>query len=322
MFAEQVENEIISAARSAGVEPAALLAVAEVESDGQVFARIGGRNEPLIRFEGHYFHRLLGEEKRDAALHAGLASQHAGGVPNPRAQEGRWKLLNRAAMIDRQAAWRSTSWGIGQVMGDHWEWLGYKSVDALVAEARSGAAGQVALMLRFIEKSGMRDLLNAHDWERFALRYNGPAYERNNYHGKMAAAYRRHACVPARAIAAPLKRGASGAEVVNLQEALTRAGFQVSSDGRFGWATETALRAFQQEAGLTVDGIAGPATFSQLQAMFHLERKSRFSFAHSMMWMPVVSAAHRTTASHGQAGVPLIDALNRLKPDFAERDRP
>jgi len=285
MFSDQVKKEIISTARTAGVEPAALLAVAEVESGGQVFARVQNRNEPLIRFEGHYFHRLLAEEKRAVALRAGLASPSAGGVPNPRTQEGRWKLLNRAAMIDRQAAWRSTSWGLGQVMGDHFQWLGYKSVDALVEEARAGASGQVRLMLRFIEKSGMRDLLNNHQWERFALRYNGPSYERNNYHERMATAYRRYAGDAVLTISSLLRRGSSGDGVVRLQQTLTAAGFAVNADGQFGFATDAAVRAFQQKAGLTEDGIVGAATLAKLSAAPKLERKSRFSFTDPFMWM-------------------------------------
>ncbi|WP_369294350.1 N-acetylmuramidase domain-containing protein, partial [Klebsiella pneumoniae] len=57
MFSKHTADAIEKAAREFGLEPKALLAIAEVESAGQVFARIDGRNEPLIRFEGHYFDR-------------------------------------------------------------------------------------------------------------------------------------------------------------------------------------------------------------------------------------------------------------------------
>ena len=40
-------------------------------------------------------------------------------------------------------------------MGAHWAWLGFADVDALVAEARSGAAGQARLMARYIKKAGL-----------------------------------------------------------------------------------------------------------------------------------------------------------------------
>lgn len=209
MFDEPTSAEIRSAAGALGLEPAALLAVAEVESGGKATALIEGRPEPLIRFEGHYFDRRLSGDKQVQARAAGLASPIAGAVPNPKTQAGRWQLLKRAAAIDRVAAHESVSWGIGQVMGAHWVWLGYASIDALVEEARSGAAGQVRLMARYIEKAGLAKALAEHDWDGFARGYNGPRYKRYKYHTRLAAAYARHAKVgPAaksvRAVSAPL----------------------------------------------------------------------------------------------------------------------
>ena len=59
MFDRAAQRAIARTAGELGVEPAALLAVAEVESGGRAHARVNGRDEPLIRFEGHYFHRRL-----------------------------------------------------------------------------------------------------------------------------------------------------------------------------------------------------------------------------------------------------------------------
>ena len=126
MFTQETISEITAVAREIGIEPAALLAVAEVESGGKAFASVDGRLEPLIRFEGHYFDRRLTPAKREAARREGLASPLAGAVINPRMQAARWKLLARAAAIDRKAALESVSWGLGQVMGAHWAWLGYR----------------------------------------------------------------------------------------------------------------------------------------------------------------------------------------------------
>jgi hypothetical protein len=191
MFEEETIEEIIIAAGVAGVEAAALLAVAEVESGGQATVRVKDRDEPLIRFEGHYFHQRLKGTKLAEAKRQGLAAPKAGAVKNPRSQTERWRLLERAMEIDRAAALESTSWGLGQVMGAHWEWLGYESVEALVAEARGSVAGQIRLMLRFIEESDLEDELNAHDWPTFARRYNGPAYRKYGYDRKMAEAWER-----------------------------------------------------------------------------------------------------------------------------------
>ena len=203
MFSTEVRREIETFAKVAGWEAAALLAVAEVESGGQPFVIVDGRKEPLIRFEGHYFHRRLSGIKRDDAVKAGLAAPKAGLVRNPRTQADRWKMLRRAAEIDIKAAYESTSWGVGQVMGAHWQWLGYGSVDELVNDARRGVYGQVKLMVRFIHKAGLGATMARHDWAAFAHGYNGPGYAKGGYHTKLADAYKRYRNLPPLTAEAP-----------------------------------------------------------------------------------------------------------------------
>ena len=264
-FSDETLHVIERVARDRGIEPAALKAVAEVESGGRAFAMIGGRKEPLIRFEGHYFDRLVADGKRAAARKAGLASPRAGAIANPRRQADRWRLLGRAARIDRDAALQSVSWGIGQVMGAHWKRLGYDSPAALARQARSGVEGQVRLMLRFIDVNRLTALLHARDWAGFARRYNGPAYARNRYDVRLAAAYARHRGAPGATVprARPrrsgdgLRRGDRGEHVRTMQRMLTTAGYPLRADGAFGPRTEAALRAFQARHGLAVDGIYG-----------------------------------------------------------------
>ena len=193
MFKAQVMQAIEAAAKEAGLEPAALAAVVHIESGGRAHAVIEGRAEPLIRFEGHYFDRRLSGAKLEQARREGFAAPQAGKIANPASQAARWKLLAQAASIDRTAAYESVSWGVGQVMGAHWAWLGYGSVDALAAEARSGVAGQLRLMTRFIAKAGLANALKTHDWPAFARGYNGPAFARNGYDVKLAKAHARYA---------------------------------------------------------------------------------------------------------------------------------
>ncbi len=193
MFAPQVEAAIIQLAKNADIDPAALLAIAEVESGGKASVRIDDRDEPLIRFEGHYFDRRLTGLKRAQARAASFADPRAGAIRNPSSQAERWKMLRRAAAIDHQAAHESVSWGLGQVMGGHWRWLAFASVDALVAECRESVAGQVKLMLRYCDKAGLKPAIRTRNWAAFAKGYNGPAYATNRYDQKLAAAYARHA---------------------------------------------------------------------------------------------------------------------------------
>ena len=64
-----------------------------------------------------------------------------------------------------------------------------------------------------------------------------------------------------------LRRGLTGADVRALQADLITLGYscgKYGADGEFGRATESALKAFQRDNGLTVDGIAGKNTYAML----------------------------------------------------------
>ncbi|MCT7375474.1 N-acetylmuramidase domain-containing protein [Chelativorans salis] len=267
MFDEATVRAVERIAARTKTEPAAWLAVAEVESAGRVFAVVGGKHEPLIRFEGHYFDRRLTGEKRDRARREGLAHPNAGAVKNPAGQAARWRLLARAMEIDAEAALESTSWGLGQVMGAHWQWLGFKTVKGLVGLARKDAAGQIELMARYVEKAGLVDELQRKDFSAFARGYNGPGFAKHGYHTKMARAYERlSGAKPVSAATGMLRMGSKGARVLELQVLLRRAGHAVEVDGDYGPATKDAVMAFQRAGGLAVDGVAGPETMRALQA--------------------------------------------------------
>lgn len=62
-----------------------------------------------------------------------------------------------------------------------------------------------------------------------------------------------------------IQHGAVGQDVIELQARLQYVGFYNGKiDGVFGWGTYWALRNFQYEFGLTIDGIAGPTTKQKL----------------------------------------------------------
>ena len=63
-----------------------------------------------------------------------------------------------------------------------------------------------------------------------------------------------------------LKRGDSGYAVKHLQELLVKAYLMDAKDvdGKFGSKTEAAVKHFQSEAGLKVDGKCGANTFAAL----------------------------------------------------------
>ena len=64
-----------------------------------------------------------------------------------------------------------------------------------------------------------------------------------------------------------LKKGAKGEQVKTLQRLLLALGYDLGgygADGSFGGATDRAVRAFQKDNGLAVDGSVGKATWTKL----------------------------------------------------------
>ena len=59
-----------------------------------------------------------------------------------------------------------------------------------------------------------------------------------------------------------LKKGSTGQAVRELQMALNALGYNTGAvDGQFGGQTESAVKNFQQDRGITADGIVGPLTW-------------------------------------------------------------
>ena len=68
--------------------------------------------------------------------------------------------------------------------------------------------------------------------------------------------------------AAPLRKGATGGAVWELQAFLRLQGYSVGPiDGKFGNFTSQAVRAFQEAHDLVVDGVAGTATRAAIRTM-------------------------------------------------------
>ncbi|MCJ8282261.1 MAG: peptidoglycan-binding protein [Rivularia sp. ALOHA_DT_140] len=63
-----------------------------------------------------------------------------------------------------------------------------------------------------------------------------------------------------------LSIGMNGSEVERLQKDLSVKGYQVDVDGNFDESTENAVKAFQKDNGLTVDGVVGAETGQKLGA--------------------------------------------------------
>lgn len=189
---EKLTNEMIAdIARKNQIDPAALLAVKEVESNGGGFLPNG---KPKILFEGHIFYRLLAQSVNAASLNQ-LCKQYPN-IVYPTWNRSKYfggdreyiRLAN-ALSINHAAALKSASWGMFQIMGMNYAQCGCKDVDEFVGKMRSSEEDQLMLTIRFLKNNHLCSALNTHNWASFARSYNGPSYAANKYDIKLAQAY-------------------------------------------------------------------------------------------------------------------------------------
>jgi len=179
------------AAERLDVPLAAIRAVNEVESRGTGFLEDG---RPVILFERHIMYRQLNERRVDADALAkvspGIINPVRGGYLGSTAEHGRF---NQAQKIHRECAIESCSWGLFQVMGFHWQPLGYRSADEFAALMARSEADHLDAFIRFIEaEPALLKALRAGKWAAFAAGYNGAAYKENLYDVKLARAFERY----------------------------------------------------------------------------------------------------------------------------------
>lgn len=185
------QKDMQAAADDLGVPVAAVMAVSSVESAGTGFDEHG---RPRILFERHVFRRRLAaagmpeaEIKLLEVKHPNLINKQPGGYQGNRLEHQR---LDAACRIHREAALESASWGLYQIMGFHWEHLGYPSVTDFSVQMRSNEATQLDAFARFIKADkNLHKALKDQKWANFAKRYNGPSYAQNLYDVKIARAF-------------------------------------------------------------------------------------------------------------------------------------
>lgn len=116
------------------------------------------------------------------------------------------------------------------------------------------------------------------------------------------------------------KYGSTGSEVKTLQQKLKDLGFYNGDvDGIFGTQTQTAVRNFQRSVGITVDGIAGPATLLYLGLDTGTSSPStQYSSSDVQLLAKVISAEARGESYEGQVAVGAV-VLNRVAhPSFPD----
>lgn len=194
MTRKLTETDYQRAAEDLGVPVAAVKAVTEVESRGDGFLPDG---RPVVLFERHIMYRRVrdkfgsAEAQKYFERYPDLINPTPGGYGKTAEQPNR---MGRAAgSIDRDCALESASWGLFQIMGFHWESLGYESLQQFVNAMYRSEGDQLEAFVRFIKvNAGVHQALKRLDWAGFARGYNGPNYSINKYDTRLAAAFARH----------------------------------------------------------------------------------------------------------------------------------
>lgn len=188
------EQDFVNAAKELDVEVAVVKAVKDVESSGSGFVF---SNHPAILFESHVFWKEL--EKRNVkptqykdsdilnkTWNEGKA-YYVGGV----AEHAR---LQKARLINCDAANASASWGLFQIMGNNYRACKCSSVSEFVERMCKSESEQLMLFVAFIKTNNLHQYLKRGNiqWASFARRYNGAGYEKNKYHTKLQQAYEKY----------------------------------------------------------------------------------------------------------------------------------
>jgi LysM repeat protein len=184
-----------------GVDPANAVAVVCVESSGQGF---GPDGRLVIRLENHIFRRAL-----SAAEHPAFDRHFQVGAGQPwmdhrfrarpdepfiafhGSQALEWRAFEVARAINEDAATRSISMGLPQVMGFNHALLGYPSARDMLAFMSADVRFQLLGLFDFV--AGTRGdgpaiaALRRGDFDGFATLYNGPGQAR--FYGELIAAH-------------------------------------------------------------------------------------------------------------------------------------
>ncbi len=192
------EQDLIDFAEQYNLEIATVKAVNEIESSGKGFLNDG---RPKILFEGHVFWRelqkrninpepLLNEQSKNVLYKKWTKIYYLGGTKEYSRLEEAARLLDSKEV--HNAAYCSASWGAFQIMGYHYQSLGYNDIDTFVAKMYEHEREHLKAFGKFLEINNLIIHLQNKNWAKFAKGYNGPSYKLNKYDIKLANSYKKY----------------------------------------------------------------------------------------------------------------------------------
>ncbi len=193
------DQDFIQAAKTLRCDVSAIRAVAEIESPkgGFLYDDHAGEWRPTVLFERHIMYRRYKDKYGHTkaidkiSQYPDIINTRPGGYIGNEAEHRR---IEKARKIDKTIGLESASWGMFQIMGYHWQALGFASVVDFVMSMSESESKQLDIFVKFIQSN--KTLLNAiraKDFDLFALTYNGAGYRKNNYHIKMTRANAKYA---------------------------------------------------------------------------------------------------------------------------------
>lgn len=132
-------------------------------------------------------------------------------------------------------------------------------------------AVSLKIACEFWKEHGLNALADADDIETITRRINGGLngiINRRSYLARAKAVLGIAGAAPSSDSPRPtLQIGASGAQVIALQQMLKTKGFALVADGDFGPTTDAAVKQFQAARGMQADGVVGPQTWNALSTV-------------------------------------------------------
>lgn len=182
---------LVQRARELGIPSARAAGIMKVESGGETFSEL--TDKPLIRFEAHVFLRSWGDTNLpifnrhyDFDRRTGHHHEQHRFRSDPESawisyhqqhQQGEWEALNFAAFLaDQETAYRSTSFGAGQIMGFNHARMGYPCAVVMFEAFARSERTQVGSIFEFIGRTpGLTAAVQAGDYAQLVRSYNGAA---------------------------------------------------------------------------------------------------------------------------------------------------
>src|SRR5690348_11625199 len=167
------DSDILVGANLLGCEPEVIRAVIDVEAPRGAYDSTG---RLTILFEAHIFWKELLKKnidpRKQPPRYLGILTKSWGGVPYGKYSE-QWGRLTLASEINKEAAYRSASYGAFQIMGNNAEDLGHTDVFEFVEFMKESELNQLLSFCKFVKFKKIDKYLQKKQWDKFALFYNG-----------------------------------------------------------------------------------------------------------------------------------------------------